>query len=63
MAFTSSTANEAITSPMTMIGYVSAASTSARTYKVRFTSTSSFRTAEILNAQLTGQMYAIEVSA
>jgi hypothetical protein len=46
----------------TMIGYATPATTSAVTYKLRFyqVSTTSVR---VLNADMTGQMYAIEVSA
>ena len=49
-------------SVMTVIAYATPATTSATTYKLRFRSFNG-STAEIQNANATGQMYAIEVSA
>jgi hypothetical protein len=47
---------------MTLIGYATPATSSAITYKVRFRS-SLGNSVEIGNANMTGQLYAIEVSA
>lgn len=46
-----------------MWGYATPATTSAVTYKVRFRSDTGNNTVSMLNSIVTGQMYAIEVSA
>jgi hypothetical protein len=48
--------------PVTLIGYATPATTSAVTYKLRFQAVST-TSARVLNNDMTGQMYAIEVSA
>ena len=45
-----------------LIGYATPATTAATTYKARF-SVATGKTARLQNSQLTGQLYAIEVSA
>jgi hypothetical protein len=50
-------------SPFQLIGYVTPATTSAVTYKMRFRTASANATISIVNATTMGQMYAIEVSA
>jgi hypothetical protein len=47
----------------TVIGYVAPGTTSAVTYKVRFRTDNAATTAQLLNAQCTGQLIAIEVGA
>jgi hypothetical protein len=47
---------------LTLIGYSTPATTSATTYKGRFLATAA-NTVQIINAEQTGQLYAIEVSA
>jgi hypothetical protein len=49
--------------PFSLIAYATPATTSAVTYKLRFRSSSASTTTAIENAGITGQMYAIEVSA
>ena len=49
------------TSQLTTFAYVSAGSTAARTYKLRFKTSGS--NVSILNAVITGQLFAIEVAA
>jgi hypothetical protein len=46
-----------------LIGYATPATTSATTYKMRFRVANAAGTFEIENGSMTGQMYAIEVSA
>ena len=48
---------------LTLIAYATPATTSAVTYKVQFRSTNASCTVQYLNDEVTGQMYAIEVSA
>lgn len=50
-------------SSQTLIGYATPATTSAVTYKMRFSRYSGSGTVYVRNDQLTGQIYAIEVSA
>jgi hypothetical protein len=45
------------------MAYATPATTSAVTYKARFRRNGSTETITILNAEATGQLYAIEVSA
>lgn len=47
----------------TLVAYINAASTAARTYKLRFNTTNAASTANVIGANSTSQMYAIEVSA
>ena len=49
--------------PMQLFGYVTPATTSAVTYKLRFRVVGANQTARLANAGATGQLYAIEVSA
>lgn len=49
--------------PVTIVGYVTPATTSAVTYKTRFSVLNALTTAAFQNDSATGQMYAIEVSA
>jgi hypothetical protein len=51
-----------VVAPIVLIGYATPATTSAVTYKGRF-SVSSSGTAQLTNANGTGQLFAIEVSA
>lgn len=51
-----------IQSVQTLIGYATPATTSAVTYKLRFAQTSA-TSARVLNGDMTGQMFAIEVAA
>ena len=46
-----------------LVGYSTPATTSATTYKMRFRSGAATCTTRIMNANTTGQLYAIEVSA
>ena len=55
--------NYTIFTSMNMWGYVAAATTSARTYKLRFKTDSATLTASVRNELTTGQLFAIEVSA
>jgi hypothetical protein len=48
---------------LTLIGYATPATTDPTTYKLRFRAGVSTTTALVFNADATGQMYAIEVSA
>ena len=59
-----STSNDASVFSFTNIGYATPATTSATTYKARFRRNTGTETITLLNgSNLTGQMYAIEVSA
>jgi hypothetical protein len=50
-------------SPVSLVGYATPATTSATTYKLRFSGIDSGTTVQADNSTATGQMYAIEVSA
>ena len=49
--------------PVTLVGYASPATTSAVTYKLRFKVNATPASTTIFNSIVTGQLYAIEVSA
>ena len=49
--------------PLALLGYVTPATTSAVTYKLRLRVTGGGDTADVRNSVMTGQMFAIEVSA
>jgi len=57
------TSGQTLRCPITIIAYATPATTSAVTYKLRFSTTGANRTVFINNDDATGQMYAIEVSA
>lgn len=56
-------ASVSLYSPLVLVGYVSPATLSAVTYKMRFKVNATPTSAVVTNSQQTGQLYAIEVSA
>jgi hypothetical protein len=57
------TGSSSLSAAVTVWGYVTPATTSSVTYKLRFRTIEATNTAELRNDQSTGQMYAIEVAA
>ena len=61
--FTNAAINIAIQAPFVIFGQVTPSTISAVTYKLRFRGITTNNTAEVVNGQVAGQIYAIEVAA